>query len=76
MNSLSRRNKQSGRASTPRPTSSPGYFVAQGAVLLACLRYWAQIEGKTDADVQAAIASADKGTLEKAVREHAADFGA
>jgi hypothetical protein len=44
-----------------------GYFVAQGAVLLACLRYWAQIEGKTDADVQAAIASADKSALEKAV---------
>jgi hypothetical protein len=46
-----------------------GYFVAQGAVLLACLRYWAQIEGRTDAEVQAAIESADKGTLEKAVRD-------
>jgi hypothetical protein len=32
-----------------------GYFVAQGAVFLACLRYWAQIEGGTDAEVQAAI---------------------
>jgi hypothetical protein len=39
-----------------------GYFVAHGAVLLACLRYWAQIEGKTDAEVQAAIESADKST--------------
>jgi hypothetical protein len=29
-------------------------------VLLACLRYWAQIEGRTDAEVQAAIESADK----------------
>jgi hypothetical protein len=46
-----------------------GYFVAQGAVLLACLRYWAQIEGRTDAEVQAAIESANKGTLEKAVRD-------
>jgi hypothetical protein len=45
-----------------------GYFVAQGAVLLACLRYWAQIEGRTDAEVQAATETADKGTLEKAVR--------
>jgi hypothetical protein len=46
-----------------------GYFVAHGAVLLACLRYWAQIEGKTDAEVQAAIESADKSALEKAVRD-------
>jgi hypothetical protein len=37
-----------------------GYFVAQGAVLLACLRYWAQIEGRTDAEVQAAIESANQ----------------
>jgi hypothetical protein len=46
-----------------------GYFVAQGAVLLACLRYWAQIEGRTDAEVQAAIESPNQGTLEKAVRD-------
>jgi hypothetical protein len=38
-------------------------------VLLACLRYWAQIEGRTDAEPQAAIECADKGTLEKAVRD-------
>jgi hypothetical protein len=44
-----------------------GYFLAQRAVLLACLRCWAQIEGKTDAEVQAAIASANRSALEKAV---------
>ena len=38
-------------------------------MLLACLRYWAQIEGRTGAEVQAAIESANKGTLEKAVRD-------
>ena len=58
-------NKQSGRAPTPRADELTGYFGAQGAVLLACLRYWAQIEGKTDAEVQAAIESADKSALEK-----------
>jgi hypothetical protein len=34
-----------------------GYFVAQGAVLLACLRYWAQIEGRTDAEVRQRLSS-------------------
>ena len=40
-----------------------GYFVADGAVLLACHRYWAQITGRTDAEIQAANESANKGTL-------------
>jgi hypothetical protein len=38
-------------------------------VLLACLRYWAQITGRTDAEIQAAIEAGNKGTLEKAVRD-------
>ena len=44
------------------------YFVVQGAVLLASIRLWGQLCGKTATD-QRAIIEADKSSLEKVVEE-------
>ena len=44
------------------------YFVVQGAVLLASIRLWAQLYGKTATD-QRAMIEADKSSLEKVVED-------
>jgi len=44
------------------------YFVVQGAVLLASIRLWAQLCGKTATD-QRAMIEADKSSLEKVVED-------
>jgi hypothetical protein len=45
------------------------YFVVQGAVLLASIRLWAQLCGKTDTDQRAMIEAPDKSSLEKVVED-------
>jgi hypothetical protein len=48
---------------------STNYFVAQGAVVLASVRLWAQICEKTDAEVRRAIEYADEGSLQDVAEE-------
>jgi hypothetical protein len=48
---------------------STNYFVEHGAVLLAALRLWAEPRQKTDADLQALMASANAATLENIAEE-------
>jgi hypothetical protein len=45
------------------------YFVVQGAVLLASIRLWAQLCGKTETDQRAMVESSDKSSLEKVVED-------
>jgi hypothetical protein len=45
------------------------YFVVQGAVLLASIRLWAQLCGKTETDERAMVESSDKSSLEKVVED-------
>jgi hypothetical protein len=45
------------------------YFVVQGAVLLASIRLWAQLCGKTETDQRTMIEAPDKSSLEKVVED-------
>jgi hypothetical protein len=45
------------------------YFVVQGAVLLASIRLWGQLCGKTDTDQRAMIEAPDKSSLGKVVED-------
>jgi hypothetical protein len=68
VNSLSRLSKRSAHIESAAAEVT-NYFVVQGAVLLASIRFWAQLCEKTEADERALIESSDKRSLEKVVED-------